>query len=60
MSLLLFFIGLWLGGIVGVFTMCLFQVSGKSAEKEASEPCLLCEDGIKSKCLKKSKRRGEL
>ena len=34
MSLLLFFIGLWLGGLFGVFTMCLFQISGKRAEKE--------------------------
>lgn len=34
MSLLLFFIGLWLGGISGIFTMCLFQISGKCAKKE--------------------------
>ena len=34
MSLLLFFIGLWIGGLIGVFTMCLFQFSGKLAEKE--------------------------
>lgn len=34
MSLLLFFIGLWLGGLVGVFAMCLFQISGKCAENE--------------------------
>ena len=27
MAVLWFFIGLWLGGIVGVFTMCIFQVS---------------------------------
>ncbi len=37
MSLLLFFIGLWVGGIVGVFTMCLFQFSGKLAENEQRE-----------------------
>jgi len=37
MSLLLFFIGLWIGGLVGVFIMCLFQISGKCAEKEDSE-----------------------
>ena len=34
MSWLLFFIGLWLGGLFSVFTMCLFQISGKCAEKE--------------------------
>ena len=34
MSLVLFFAGLWLGGIIGVFTMCLFQISGKCAENE--------------------------
>lgn len=34
MSLLLFFIGLWLGGLVGVFSMCLFQITGKCAENE--------------------------
>lgn len=39
MSLVLFFAGLWLGGIVGVFTMCLFQISGKCTEKEVSENC---------------------
>ena len=38
MSLLLFFIGLWVGGLVGVFTMCLFQISGKSAKNECPEP----------------------
>jgi len=41
MSLLLFFVGLWIGGLVGVFTMCLFQVSGESAEKEDSEHCFM-------------------
>lgn len=41
MSLLLFFVGLWLGGLVGVFTMCLFQVSRKCAEKEDTEHCFL-------------------
>ena len=60
MSLLLFFIGLWLGGIIGVFTMCLFQISGKGAEKEGYGSCLLCEEDIKSKCSKKSRKRGEL
>lgn len=40
MSLLLFFAGLWLGGIIGAFTMCLFQISGKCEEKEVSEDCL--------------------
>lgn len=34
MSWLLFFIGLWICGLFGVFTMCLFQISGKCAEKE--------------------------
>ncbi len=34
MSLLLFFIGLWFGGMIGIFTMRLFQISGKCAEKE--------------------------
>ena len=48
MSLLLFFIGLWLGGIVGVFTMCLFQISGKYAEKEDNERCLFSEERFKS------------
>ena len=37
MSLVLFFAGLWLGGLLGVFTMCLFQVSGKHREKEDAE-----------------------
>ena len=37
MSGLLFFIGLWLGGIFGVFIMCLFQISGKSAVAEEAE-----------------------
>lgn len=27
MAALWFFIGLWIGGIVGVATMCIFQVS---------------------------------
>ena len=27
MTALWFFIGLWIGGIVGVVTMCIFQVS---------------------------------
>ena len=27
MAALWFFIGLWLGGVVGVVTMCIFQVS---------------------------------
>ena len=40
MSLILFFAGLWLGGTIGVFTMCLFQISGKCEEKEVSEHCL--------------------
>jgi len=40
MSLVLFFAGLWLGGIIGVFTMCLFQISGKCAEKEEAQHCL--------------------
>ena len=60
MSILLFFIGLWLGGIIGVFTMCLFQISGKGAEKEGYRSCLSCEEDIKSKCSKKSRKRGEL
>lgn len=37
MSILLFFIGLCLGGLFGIFIMCLFQVSGKSAAREESE-----------------------
>lgn len=40
MSLLFFIIGLWIGGAIGVFTMCLFQISGKCEEKEVSEHCL--------------------
>ena len=52
MSILLFFIGLWLGGIIGVFTMCLFQISGKGAEKEGYGSCLLCEEDFKIKCSK--------
>ncbi len=40
MSLLLFFIGLWFGGVIGVFTMCLFQISGKCEEKEEPKHCL--------------------
>jgi len=42
MSILLFFIGLWLGGLFGVFIMCLLQISGKSAAHEESE-----QSGIK-------------
>ena len=34
MSLLIFFIGLWIGALIGIFTMCLFQISGKCAENE--------------------------
>ena len=34
MSILLFFIGLWLGGIIGVFTMCMFQLFGKNDKLE--------------------------
>ena len=56
MSLLLFFIGLWLGGIIGVFTLCLFQISGKGAEKEGYGSCLLCEEDIKSNVRKNQKR----
>jgi len=37
MSLILFFAGLWFGGIIGVFTMCLFQISGKCEGKETFE-----------------------
>ena len=40
MSVLCFFIGLWLGGIIGVFSMCLFQISGKCAENEVQDVCL--------------------
>ena len=36
MSLLIFFIGLWIGALFGVFIMCLFQISGKCAENERS------------------------
>ena len=34
MPILIFFIGLWIGGLVGVFTMCLFQISGKNDKFE--------------------------
>ena len=40
MSLLWFFIGLWIDGIIGIFTMCLFQISGKCGEKEEDPHCL--------------------
>ena len=60
MSILLFFIGLWLGGIIGVFTLCLFQISGKGAEKEGYGSCLLCEEDFKIKGSKKSRKRGEM
>lgn len=40
MSLFFFIVGLWLGGTIGIFTMCLFQFSGKCAEKERAEHCL--------------------
>ena len=33
MSVILFFIGLWVGGTVGVFTMCLFQINKGTEEK---------------------------
>ena len=32
MSVLCFLIGLWLGGIIGVFTICLFQISKGQSE----------------------------
>lgn len=32
MSLLWFFIGLWIGGILGIATMCLMQISKKEEE----------------------------
>ncbi len=34
MSVLCFFIGLWLGGTIGVFTMCLFQISKGQSEDD--------------------------
>ncbi len=34
MSLLWFFIGLWIGGIVGIVTMCLMQISKNKGEGE--------------------------
>lgn len=34
MSVLWFFIGLWLGGIVGIFTMCMFQISKGQSEDD--------------------------
>lgn len=34
MSVLMFFIGLWVGGIVGIFTMCLFQISKDSDDEK--------------------------
>lgn len=37
MSILSFFIGFWIGGIFGIFIMCLFQMSGKSATQEKFE-----------------------
>ena len=40
MPIILFLVGLFLGGTIGVITMCLFQISGKSAENERSEPSL--------------------
>ena len=36
MSLLIFFIGLWIGALFGVFIMCLFQISRTCAENERS------------------------
>lgn len=48
MSLILFFAGLWLGGTIGVFAMCLFQISSKSAEFENIESSF------------KSRREGDL
>lgn len=32
--MLSFFLGLWIGGIVGVVMMCLLQVAGDMAEDE--------------------------
>jgi len=32
MSLLWFFIGLWIGGIVGIVAMCLMQISKNESE----------------------------
>ena len=40
MSLLLFIGGLWIGGVIGIFTMCLFQLSSKCAENEQVNPYL--------------------
>ncbi len=45
MPILLFFVGLWLGGIIGVVAMCLFQMSGKSAENESPDPSLKSSEG---------------
>ena len=45
MPILLFFVGLWLGGIIGVVAMCLFQISGKSAENESPDPSLKSSEG---------------
>ena len=45
MPILLFFVGLWLGGIIGVVAMCLFQMSGKSAENENPDPSLKSSGG---------------
>lgn len=39
MSVLLFFVGFWIGGIIGVFIMCLFQVSGSCENQENFEDC---------------------
>lgn len=41
MSILLFFIGLWVGGLIGVFTMCVFQLTGKIEESEGAQQCLM-------------------
>lgn len=40
MSLIMFFVGLWLGGIIGIVVMCILQLSGKESEREWKEKCL--------------------
>ena len=56
MSILLFFIGLWLGGIIGVFTMCLFKFREKVQKKKGMGPVYYVKRTSKSKVRKNQER----
>ena len=37
MSLLFFGIGVMVGGVIGIFTMCMFTISGRESTREEYE-----------------------